>query len=65
MKISDDSPSERRNQAANSLAQDPAAVGELYKDVPDGILNNILEYYSKDLRYLGYGLDKTNWRLTF
>jgi len=47
------------------LAKDPAAVGKLYKDVPEGILNTILEYYQKDMTYLGYGLDKKNWLLTF
>ena len=56
---------ERRNEAENSLARDPAAVGQLYKDIQPGILNTIMEYYQKDLTYLGYGLDKVNWRLTF
>ena len=29
------------------------------------LLDPILEYYEKDMQYLGYGLDKTNWKLTF
>ena len=56
---------ERRNQADGSLADDPASVGEFYKDVDETILEPILQYYDKDMTYLGYGLDKTNWKLTF
>jgi hypothetical protein len=56
---------EHRNEADGSLAGDPAAVGKLYKDIPEGVLSAILEYYHKDMAYLGYGLDKKNWLLTF
>ena len=37
--------------------------GDLGKDPL--LLDPILEYYEKDMQYLGYGLDKTNWKLTF
>ena len=56
---------ERRNQANGSLANDPARVGKFYSDVDDALLESILQYYNKDLIYLGYGLDKTAWKLTF
>ena len=56
---------EHRNEAENSFAKDPAAVGQLYKDLDEDTLNAILKYYEKDFIYLGYGLDRTNWALTF
>ena len=38
-------------------------ISDLWKDPL--LLDPILEYYEKDMQYLGYGLDKTNWKLTF
>ena len=60
-----DSELERRNQADGSLADDPASVGQFYKDVDPTLLEPILQYYEKDMAYLGYGLDRTEWKLTF
>jgi len=56
---------EHRNEADGSFASNPAAVGVFYKEADENVLNNILEYYQKDMDYLGYGIDRLNWLLTF
>ena len=61
----EDNELERRNQADGSMADDPGRVGEFYKDVDEALLEPILQYYDNDMTYLGYGLDKTSWKLTF
>ena len=47
------------------MAMNAASVGKFYKDVDSEILRAILDYYSKDMIYLGYGLDQSLWALTF
>jgi len=56
---------EHRNEAEGSLSSDPSSVGEFYKNIEPLLLDPILEYYQKGMTYLGYGLDRTNWKLTF
>ena len=52
------------NQTNCTFADDPAIVGEFDKDVDETTLEPILQYYDKDMTYLGYGPDKINWKLT-
>ena len=47
------------------MASEPALVGEKYKDIPESVFKEILNYYADDMHFFDYGIDTETWRLTW